>query len=147
MTSTTDKTHILGESFPFASSVKTDPRTLVTGSNRGVGYDLVLALLKRYSNAVLYAGARDPASAHDLNELARKDPRVHVIKLVADDEESNKSAVGEVKKVTDRLDIVIANAGTSSSVPRSRWCSLRDRYQRALCPRPRGIHQGLQGKL
>jgi norsolorinic acid ketoreductase len=55
---------------------------------------------------------REPASADALNQLASKDPRVHVIKLVADDQESNKSAVEEVKKVTDRLDIVVANAGT-----------------------------------
>jgi NAD(P)-dependent dehydrogenase (short-subunit alcohol dehydrogenase family) len=39
---------------------------------------------------------------------------VHVVKLVADEEESNKKAVEEIKKVTDRLDVVVANAGMSN---------------------------------
>lgn len=96
----------------------TEPRSSVTGANRGIGYDLVLALLKRYPNAVLFAGARDPTSADALNELANSDSRVHVVELIADDEESNKGAVEEVKKVTDRLDIVVANAGAlASSLP------------------------------
>ncbi|KAI5451651.1 hypothetical protein NCC49_001632 [Naganishia albida] len=97
MTSTTDKTYIL-----------------VTGANRGIGYDLVLTLLKRYPEAILWASAREPASADALNQLANKDSRVHVVKLITDDEESNKKAVEEIKKVTNRLDIVVANAGINS---------------------------------
>lgn len=41
-------------------------------------------------------------------------PNVHVVKLVVDDEESNKAAVAEIQKFTDRLDVVVANAGLSS---------------------------------
>lgn len=104
-------------------------RSPATGANRGIGYDLVLALLKRYPNAVLFAGARDPTSANALNELARNDSRVHVVKLIADDEESNKSAVEEVKKVTDRLDIVVANAGTLRRVP---FCSSADHRNKGI---------------
>lgn len=36
-----------------------------------------------------------------------------MVKLVVDDEQSNKDAVEEVKKVTERLDVVVANAGQS----------------------------------
>lgn len=85
----------------------------MTGANRGIGYDLVLTLLKRYPNAVLFATARDPSSADALNDLVKQDSRVHVVKMITDNEESNKQAVEEVRKVTDRLDIVVANAGTS----------------------------------
>ncbi|KAJ9121179.1 hypothetical protein QFC24_004853 [Naganishia onofrii] len=52
--------------------------------------------------------ARDPSSAH---ELAETHPNVHVVPLIADDEASVKRAIKAVKKVTKRLDIVVANAG------------------------------------
>lgn len=94
------------------SSEKYLPVSTVSGANRGIGYELVLALLKRQPEAVIFAGARDPAKANELNDLASKNPNVHVVQLVADDEESNKKAVEEIKKVTDRLDVVVANAGT-----------------------------------
>jgi NAD(P)-dependent dehydrogenase (short-subunit alcohol dehydrogenase family) len=100
----------------------------VSGANRGIGYQLVLAILERQPDAVIFAGARDPAKANELNNLASKNPNVHVVKLVADDEESNKKAVDEIKKVTDRLDVVVANAGKSelpggSSPGRAHLCS------------------------
>jgi hypothetical protein len=85
----------------------------VSGANRGIGYQLVLALLERQPDAIIFAGARDPASANELNDVASKHQNVHVVKLIADDEESNKKAVEEIKKVTDRLDVVVANAGKS----------------------------------
>ncbi|KAJ9105992.1 hypothetical protein QFC19_003327 [Naganishia cerealis] len=84
---------------------------LISGANRGIGFSLIPAVLERTPSAVIFAGARDPANATELNDLAKKHPNVRVIKLVADDEESNKQAVEEVNKVTDRLDVVVANAG------------------------------------
>jgi norsolorinic acid ketoreductase len=83
----------------------------VSGANRGIGLHLIHALLKRLPNAIIFAGARDPSSANALKELASKNGNVHVVKLVVDDAQSNKDAVEEVKKVTNRLDIVVANAG------------------------------------
>jgi norsolorinic acid ketoreductase len=85
----------------------------VSGASRGIGLQLVYNLLERQPDAVIFAGARDPTSAKELNEFASKHRNVHVIKLIADDEESNKQAVEEIKKITDRLDVVVANAGKS----------------------------------
>jgi norsolorinic acid ketoreductase len=85
----------------------------VSGASRGIGLQLVYNILERQPDAVIFAGARDPASAKELNEFAGKHSNVHVIKLIADDEESNKQAVEEIKKITDRLDVVVANAGKS----------------------------------
>ncbi|KAJ9092789.1 hypothetical protein QFC21_006664 [Naganishia friedmannii] len=97
------------------SSIQQGPFVLISGANRGIGLSLVSAFLKHTPSAVIFAGARDPSKATELNEIAKKYPNnVHVIKLVADDAESNKAAVEEVKKVTDRLDIVVANAGIAS---------------------------------
>ncbi|KAJ9092787.1 hypothetical protein QFC21_006662 [Naganishia friedmannii] len=97
------------------SSTQQGPFVLISGANRGIGLRLVTAYLERNPSAVIFAGARDPTKAIELNELAKKNPEhVHVIKLVADDAESNKEAVEQVKKVTDRLDVVVANAGIAS---------------------------------
>ena len=85
----------------------------VSGANRGIGLELVYNILKRQPDAVIFAGARDPSSAKELKELASENPNVHLIKVIADDEESNKQAVEKIKKVTDRLDVVVANAGKS----------------------------------
>ncbi|KAJ9101484.1 hypothetical protein QFC19_005135 [Naganishia cerealis] len=100
------------------TSAQQGPFVLISGANRGIGLRLVTAFLERTPSAVIFAGARDPANATELNDIAKKHPNVHVIKLVADDAESNKQAVEDVKKVTDRLDVVIANAGiTTGFVP------------------------------
>ncbi|KAI4294027.1 NAD(P)-binding protein [Schizophyllum commune Loenen D] len=87
----------------------------VTGANRGIGLSIVTALSARH-DAVVFTGARDPSRANDLSALARAHPdRVHVIKVVSADKENNEAAIEEVKRVTGRLDVVIANAGISDS--------------------------------
>ncbi|KAI4294028.1 NAD(P)-binding protein [Schizophyllum commune Loenen D] len=84
---------------------------LVTGANRGIGLAIVTALAAR-PNVVVFAGARDPAHATELNALAKAHPgRVHVLKVVSADKENNKAAIEEIKRVAGRLDVVIANAG------------------------------------
>lgn len=95
----------------YLSGVNLTISFAVSGANRGIGLHLVYNILERQPNAVIFAGARDPTSAQELNEFASKHSNIHVIKLIADDEESNKEAVEEIKKVTDRLDVVVANAG------------------------------------
>lgn len=94
--------------------------SLVSGASRGIGLNLVFVLTERIPSATIFAGARDPASSTELNEFAEKHPNVKVIKLIADDLESNKQAVEEIKKVTGRLDIVVANAGKCKEY-RQRW--------------------------
>ncbi|KAL1691080.1 hypothetical protein GGG16DRAFT_54311 [Schizophyllum commune] len=87
----------------------------VTGANRGIGLAIVTALSAR-PDAVVFAGARDPSRADDLNALARAHTdRVHVVKVVSADKETNEASIEEVKRVIGRLDVVIANAGISDS--------------------------------
>ena len=78
---------------------------------------LGLGLAKKIAarpDAVLFAGARDPTRANDLQALAAAYPdRVHIVKIVSADKADNAAAVEEVMRVAGRLDVVVANAGIS----------------------------------
>ncbi|KAL1683350.1 hypothetical protein EV122DRAFT_201754 [Schizophyllum commune] len=88
---------------------------LLTGANRGIGLGLAKQIAKR-PDTILFAGARDPERATDLQALAVAHPdRVHVLKIVSADKANNAAAVEEIKRVAGRLDVVIANAGISDS--------------------------------
>ncbi|KAJ7166328.1 hypothetical protein C8R43DRAFT_1232381 [Mycena crocata] len=82
---------------------------LVTGANRGIGYGLVTALAAR-TNAIVFAGARDPA-AQSLKDLSAKHSNVHPVKVTSGDQADNEAAIAEIKKTAGQLDVIIANAG------------------------------------
>lgn len=84
---------------------------LISGANRGLGLGFVKVLLRR-DNVIIFAGARNPSSATELQALAKEFPeKLHIVKLNSADEAGNKAAVEEVKAKAGRLDVVIANAG------------------------------------
>jgi NAD(P)-dependent dehydrogenase (short-subunit alcohol dehydrogenase family) len=71
----------------------------------------VKVLLKR-DNVIVFAGARNPSTATDLQEIAKSNPgKLHIVKLTSPDEEDNRAAVDEIKRIAGRLDVVIVNAG------------------------------------
>jgi NAD(P)-dependent dehydrogenase (short-subunit alcohol dehydrogenase family) len=85
------------------------------------GLAFVKALLAR-PDPVVFAGARSPDGAKDLLALTEQyTGRIHIVKLISADEESNNAAAEDIKRVAGRLDVVIANAGmfawSSSSNP------------------------------
>ena len=80
-----------------------------------LGLAIVTALASR-DDTIVFAGARNPSAATDLHALVEKYPgKVHLVKLVSGDRTGNEAAVAHVKAVAGRLDVVIANAGSSSS--------------------------------
>jgi hypothetical protein len=81
----------------------------------GAGLGLVTALAAR-ADTVVFAGARDPSNATELRELADKQENVHVLKLVSCDEEGNRAAVDEIKRIAGVLHVVIANVGGPDGV-------------------------------
>ncbi|KAI5887771.1 NAD(P)-binding protein [Schizophyllum commune H4-8] len=86
---------------------------LVSGASRGIGLAIVTLLAAR-PDAVVFAGAREPAGATELRELAEAHPdRFHVVKLISPDKANNIVIAEEIKRVAGRLDVVIANAAVA----------------------------------
>ena len=92
-------------SFPSAA------RVLVQGASRGIGREFVRQLLACDNVAELYATCRDPASAHDLGELAESDARLRPLALDVTDEASIAHAAATVAAGGPRLHLLVNCAG------------------------------------
>lgn len=95
-------------SFPHSS-------WLITGANRGIGYEIVSTLTQR-PNTTVIAAVRDPSSAaKDFDALAQKaanGSKIIVVKINSTSEVDAKAAVERLKgQGINELDVVIANAG------------------------------------
>ena len=89
------------------SQIKVPPKgkvALVSGSNRGIGKAITIALLERGAKKV-YAGARDPSSLAELK--AQYGNRIVPIALDVTDEQS----IAEVAKIATDIEILVNNAG------------------------------------
>jgi len=83
---------------------------LITGANRGIGFELTRQLLKDDSR--IFATCRAPERADALQELAKEQPdRLTVLQLDIDDESSIDNAAQAVAAKVDALDLLINNAG------------------------------------
>lgn len=83
---------------------------LITGANRGIGFELTRQLLK--DDSQIFATCRAPAHADALNELARKHAdRVTVLQMDVNDKASIDGALESVAGKIDALDLLINNAG------------------------------------
>jgi NAD(P)-dependent dehydrogenase (short-subunit alcohol dehydrogenase family) len=85
---------------------------LITGSNRGIGLDLTRRYAMR-DGTLVFATCRNPDAADELNQLAAAYPgRIHVIALDVTDQQSLEQSIKAIQAHTDRLDLLINNAGT-----------------------------------
>ena len=83
---------------------------LVTGANRGLGFEFVRQLLARGEHVV--ATCRDPAAAPELRQLAdAHEGRLVVLPLELPGEQSIRAFAGEVALLDLRIDLLINNAG------------------------------------
>eukprot|EP00457_Paulinella_chromatophora_P009411 gb/GEZN01009478.1/.p1 GENE.gb/GEZN01009478.1/~~gb/GEZN01009478.1/.p1 ORF type:complete len:327 (+),score=48.71 gb/GEZN01009478.1/:86-1066(+) len=91
---------------------------LVTGANKGIGFEIAKSLLKQAENenlAVLL-GSRDitrgKKALEELRALHKdKSKRVHLVVIDIDDQKSVDEALQHITKEFGRLDILINNAG------------------------------------
>ena len=84
-------------------------RALITGANRGIGLALAEALVKR--GVFVFAGARKPDSASDLDRLREHHRgQLEIIPLEVTSDESVRRCADAVKRVSGTLDLLVNNA-------------------------------------
>jgi hypothetical protein len=89
---------------------------LVTGASSGIGIETAAAL--HATGATVFATARDVAKGQKvIDKILAKDPSnkapIHLIKVELDSLDSVKAGAAEILKKTDKMNIVINNAGVS----------------------------------
>ena len=85
---------------------------LVTGANRGIGLELVRQYVHQKTINHIFATARNPEEASDLRALAaERSGRITIIQLDINDDDSRNASLKTVQQHTDKLDILINNAG------------------------------------
>jgi NAD(P)-dependent dehydrogenase (short-subunit alcohol dehydrogenase family) len=86
---------------------------LITGANRGLGYQLTRKGLEK-GNTV-FAGVRLIESSQSLVELKNQYwDKLHILELDVTSEKSIETAYFFIKQVTEKLDVLINNAGMIS---------------------------------
>lgn len=95
---------------------------LVTGSNTGIGYETVKALLQSEKLYHVFLCSRYVARGQQaLEQLQKECPAVantvQLLQLDVADDESIQKAYDEVKTTVGRLDVLINNAGIVPSMP------------------------------
>ncbi|GMR62528.1 hypothetical protein PMAYCL1PPCAC_32723, partial [Pristionchus mayeri] len=105
------------DSFQCRAMSKT---VLITGANRGIGLGLVKEVLKHNSVGKLFATTRNVAKSDGLKGIA--DPRLTVVEMDADCDESVKKAAEQVAKTVGDagVDVLVNNAGVLLGVDYSK---------------------------
>jgi len=88
---------------------------LVTGANRGIGYQFVVDLVDKTQH--LIATVRDVEKATELKKIAAKHPNLHILQLEVTDYKRHDSFVAEVEKIVGAkgLTLSIQNAALFST--------------------------------
>jgi NAD(P)-dependent dehydrogenase (short-subunit alcohol dehydrogenase family) len=103
---------------------------LITGSNRGIGFGLVLHYLQR-NDWRIFATCRSPEKATDLKQLAERCPeRLTILELDLADEDAILFTAKAVGRQVDRLDVLINNASTRFSGERESFGAIDAREMR-----------------
>ena len=86
-------------------------RILITGSNRGIGLELVERYLQQ-DDTLIFATCRHIGSAAELEVLAEQHPgRVKIIQLDVINQQSIDESVRQISLTADGLEMIVNNAG------------------------------------
>ena len=84
---------------------------LITGANRGIGFELTRQFLQQ-GDSHIFAACRSPGTATQLNELAQKhSDNLTVLQMDINDEAAIDAAVKQIAVTAGALDVLINNAG------------------------------------
>ncbi|MEP7293232.1 MAG: SDR family oxidoreductase [Chloroflexota bacterium] len=87
-------------------------RILITGANRGIGFDLTQRYLQR-ADTLIFATCRHPDRADALQDLAAQYPqRLYILPLDVTDEAAILRAIAAVRSQVDGLELLVNNAGS-----------------------------------
>ena len=102
---------------PQKSDTKVSKTALITGANKGIGFETAKQLLQKGFH--VYIGSRDLKNGIEAVEKLKSQGliAVEVIQLDVTDETSVKIAREEIGKKTVQLDILINNAGINGGKP------------------------------
>lgn len=84
---------------------------LIQGASRGLGLELVRALLANGRHARVFATCRDPEHANDLHSIQASDPRLEILPLDVTNEDSIAQAASRVRASGCVLDVLLNVAG------------------------------------
>ena len=87
------------------------PSTLITGANRGLGFEFATQYLA--DGWQVYAACRDPDTASELRRLAQSGQKLRVLPLDVTDSQSVKAAAAELAECA--IDLLINNAGVGGA--------------------------------
>lgn len=91
---------------------------IVTGGTRGIGYEIVRTFLQNKAKVVLF-GSKKETVAKTLEQLKKENPNYEVLGFnpKLHDEKQVQETFKQVKEIFGHIDILINNAGISSSTP------------------------------
>ena len=85
---------------------------IITGCSSGIGYETSILLAK--NGFKTYATMRNPDKGNKLKEIAENENLdLNVIKLDVTDDYSIKNAINEIIQETNRIDVLVNNAGNN----------------------------------
>ncbi|XP_070537957.1 C-signal-like [Ptychodera flava] len=87
---------------------------LITGCSRGIGLELVKQFVRLPSPpAHIFASCRSPDTAHELQQISKDNPSVHVLKIDVEDKTTIENAAVQVEQILtgSGLNLLINNAG------------------------------------
>lgn len=89
---------------------------LVTGGTAGLGYETALSFAGHNPGKIFFTGRSQPSADKLIKEVGSKHPKVPITFIKCDlaSLDSIQSAAREIVSKTDRLDILMANAGIMS---------------------------------
>jgi NAD(P)-dependent dehydrogenase (short-subunit alcohol dehydrogenase family) len=89
--------------------MKNGRTALVTGANKGIGFEVVRQLARQDFHVFL--GARNVKAGRAAAEKLKSEGNVTFLEIDVSDEKSIRAAAEELSRQSDRLDVLINNAG------------------------------------